>query len=243
MNEYNPSQFGEFDCDDEFADFVPAVYARDLADAQRYRDLLEDHDIPVLLAGDEADLPSSVPAGAQGMTRGVPVLVPEDFLDEASEIISEVQDEEGFVDVEDAEFDEDDDEDDDDLYGMQECDDEDLYGDEGEDEDEDDEPEDFDDDLSTCHRAHASTVGVTAHLSPCVAGRLVPISSSGRSIGRPTNYGDAHDRRSPGRNAPGRLCCPGTPRRRTPGFRSRRTRRPRPPQRTRPPSRPRPSPQ
>lgn len=27
--------------------------------------------------------------------------------------------------------------------------------------------------FGTCHRAHASTVGVTAHLSPCVAGRLV----------------------------------------------------------------------
>lgn len=27
--------------------------------------------------------------------------------------------------------------------------------------------------FGTCHRAHASTVGVTGHLSPCVAGRLV----------------------------------------------------------------------
>lgn len=27
--------------------------------------------------------------------------------------------------------------------------------------------------FGTCHRAHASTVGVTAHLSPCVTGRLV----------------------------------------------------------------------
>ena len=85
-------------------------------------------------------------ASRRGMTHGVPVLVPESLLDEASEIIA---DREGFGEFEDEEeTDEEEDEEDfglgevaagDLLGGEDDDEDESLFGDDEEDEDEDDE--------------------------------------------------------------------------------------------------------
>lgn len=75
-------------------DFVPAVFARDIDEAEEYRQLLEDHDIPAVVATDD-DLGG--PAGQKNgqrpsMTRGVPVMVPESLLDEAGEVIADRED-------------------------------------------------------------------------------------------------------------------------------------------------------
>ncbi len=71
------------------AGFVSAVFARTSEEAERYRDLLEDHDIPAIIdasggKGDDEDA-----AGGVGkMRRGFSVMVPETLLDEATEIIA-----------------------------------------------------------------------------------------------------------------------------------------------------------
>lgn len=76
-----------------FEDFVPAVMARSAHEAEEYRDLLNDHDIPAIV-GDEEGLwdparPLPRRLGLAGVSRGLPVLVPEVLLDEASVVISE----------------------------------------------------------------------------------------------------------------------------------------------------------
>ena len=69
---------------------MPAVVARSVEEADRYRELLDDHDIPAILATD--DELAHVGAGRSAITRGVPILVPEAMLDEASEIIADWED-------------------------------------------------------------------------------------------------------------------------------------------------------
>ena len=77
----------------EAEDFVPAVVARSHEEAEEYRELLNDHDIPAILQTDEEEPPGKAararPPGVQGISRGVAVLVPEAMLDEASEIIAD----------------------------------------------------------------------------------------------------------------------------------------------------------
>ncbi|MHC4981881.1 MAG: hypothetical protein ACYTF6_01775, partial [Planctomycetota bacterium] len=78
--------------DDEHEGFVPAVFARDADEAESYTELLNDHDIPAICGSAEAlDEEDSLTktAGRRGMTRGVPILVPEELLDEASEVIAD----------------------------------------------------------------------------------------------------------------------------------------------------------
>ena len=77
--EETPGQGGE----DDLTDFVPAVFARSMAEAEAYRRLLDDHDIPVIL-GESRPVESR-----SGITRGCPVLVPEVLLDDASRIIAD----------------------------------------------------------------------------------------------------------------------------------------------------------
>ncbi len=76
---------------EEYHDFVLAVFARSPEDAERYGELLNDHDIPTIVGAEQ--LPASdeedAPEGHSGITRGVPVLVPDALLDEASEIIAD----------------------------------------------------------------------------------------------------------------------------------------------------------
>lgn len=71
-------------------EFVPAVVARSETEAEEYAELLSDHDIPAVV-GDEEDVPKENSA-ARRISRGVPVLVPEALLDEASEVIADRED-------------------------------------------------------------------------------------------------------------------------------------------------------
>lgn len=79
-------------------DFVPVIVARSLDNAERFRELLEDHDIPSIL-GTEEEFPGLAgnaeedeESPATTMMHGVPVLVPEGLLDEAGEIIADRED-------------------------------------------------------------------------------------------------------------------------------------------------------
>jgi hypothetical protein len=147
------------DSDGELGDFVPAVFARSLEEAEEYRQLLDDHDIPAIVADeDQSAGPPGQPPPRKGFSRGVPVLVPEALLEEAGDVIAEhgegdafgleekeedeTEDETFTLDgAEPAEEDlEDDDEEEDDKEEDDKKDDleEDLF-DEGEDDDEDDE--------------------------------------------------------------------------------------------------------
>jgi hypothetical protein len=74
----------------EFTDFVPVAFARSLQEAEEYRQLLDDHDIPAIVdTEDHAAKHSGQSAQRQDFSHGVPVLVPEALLDEAGEVIAE----------------------------------------------------------------------------------------------------------------------------------------------------------
>ncbi|MCK4602783.1 MAG: hypothetical protein KAU28_09975 [Phycisphaerae bacterium] len=124
--------------------FVPAVFARSIEGAEIYQELLGDHDIPAIIGSDE-DLDEAKRNG-QGspergqMSHGVPVLVPEVLLDEASEIIADREDTEEFEDDEDDYDDEDDDEEPDAGDKPILDDEDDIFEDDEPDEDLDDEP-------------------------------------------------------------------------------------------------------
>jgi hypothetical protein len=123
--------------------YMSAFFARNIEEAQEYCELLSDHDIPARAGLDEELLAKADPehraASRRGMTHGVPVLVPESLLDEASEIIA---DREGFGEFEDEE--ETDEEEDEEDFGLGEVAAGDLLG--GEDDDEDEEESLFGDD-------------------------------------------------------------------------------------------------
>lgn len=90
----------------EYADFVPLVMVRSTNEAEQYCELLSDHDIPALVGGNELDSPAKNGQLASdcGMTRGVPVLVPEQLLDEAGQVIADREDVDEFlVDADEAE--------------------------------------------------------------------------------------------------------------------------------------------
>jgi hypothetical protein len=130
---YDPDSLGQ-----ESGSYVPAFFARDQEEAEEYCELLSDHDIPArcesdgdsLADADEDDEDEQRAAGRRGMTHGVPVLVPENLLDEASEVIADRED---FADFDDDE----DDEDDEDDYDLEELTEEDEHEALIDDEDED----------------------------------------------------------------------------------------------------------
>ncbi len=94
----------------ELGDFVPAVFARSVEEAEEYRQLLDDHDIPAIVGGeDRPEGRSDQPGQRGGFSRGVPVLVPEALLDEAGEVIAE-RDEADEFDLKKEEADEEEDE-------------------------------------------------------------------------------------------------------------------------------------
>lgn len=135
----------DFDSSEEQSGYVPAVVARNLEEAEAYQELLTDNEIPAVIGEiDESQKPRK-----RGMTRGVPVLVPESLLDEASEIIAQAEEEEEELGEED-EFedeDEDGDEDEEGEFDEEEEEDEEEFGleeDEEEGEFEDDEELEFD---------------------------------------------------------------------------------------------------
>ncbi|MFO8013125.1 MAG: DUF2007 domain-containing protein [Phycisphaerae bacterium] len=121
-------------------DLVLLIHAEDMAEAERYRSLLEGHGIPVAIEGDG-------PGGPRLAARGVPVLVAENLADAAADVIAELE----FIRPEGRPVDEEDifdGEETDDLEGVPAEDLDDL--DEGDDLDEDlddDLDEDLDDDL------------------------------------------------------------------------------------------------
>ena len=98
--------------------FVPAVFARSGDEADQYCQLLSDHDVPAKVGADEDPLDEDEDhraASQRGITHGVPVLVPESLLDEASEIIADRED---FAEFDDEE--EDEEEEEDETFGLAE---------------------------------------------------------------------------------------------------------------------------
>ncbi len=105
---------------------VPAVFARDAEEAQRYCELLADHGIVGIVASDDIDIETDaeeaqepqdsevqdVEGVVQGaaMTRGVAVLVADALLDEAGMVISDREDLAEFQFDQDEEEEEEDDE-------------------------------------------------------------------------------------------------------------------------------------
>ena len=68
----------------EYPDLVLLAHATNLAEAELFKVELEAHGIPAILEGEGA--PIAVTPGA-----GVPVLVPEEFADQAAELIAELE--------------------------------------------------------------------------------------------------------------------------------------------------------
>ena len=118
-------------------DYVAAFFARNIDEAEEYCELLSDHDIPARAGLDEELLAEADPdhraASRRGMTHGVPVLVPESLLDEASEVIADREDFDVFGDGEEADEEEDEDEE---VFGLGEVAADDLLGDDEDDEEE-----------------------------------------------------------------------------------------------------------
>jgi cobalamin biosynthesis protein CobT len=125
-------------------DYVAAFFARNIDEAEEYCELLCDHDIPARAGLDEELLAEADPdhraASRLGMTHGVPVLVPESLLDEASEIIADREDFDEFEDEE--EPDEQEDEED---FGIGEVAASDLISEDEEEDEEEEEELPFDD--------------------------------------------------------------------------------------------------
>jgi len=99
---------------DEETQLVPAVYARDAEEAQRYCELLADHGIAGIVADEDFE-PDDVevhgsPALGIGMTRGVAVLVEDSRLDEAGTVIADREDAAEFQFDDEDEIEDDDDE-------------------------------------------------------------------------------------------------------------------------------------
>jgi len=151
--EEEPFDIESFDKDD----YVPAFFARNIAEAEEYCQLLGDHEIPARAGLDEELLADADPdhraASRRGMTHGVPVLVPESLLDEASEVIADREDLDEFGEGEEDDVEDDEDEEDfglgevapDDLLGDEEEEEESLFGDGGDDDEEEEEEEEEDD--------------------------------------------------------------------------------------------------
>ena len=88
--------------DDELAGFVPVMFVPTVEEAERLRDLLEDHDIPSSVGADEgvdldADAADAVESIPPNPNRGTAVLVPRALLDEAQEIVADIEDSDEFV--------------------------------------------------------------------------------------------------------------------------------------------------
>lgn len=67
-----------------FEELIPVVYGRDLAEANYYRSLLDDHEIPAII-NEEAFLVVS-----DEEKSGIPVLVPDEHLAEAQDILEQI---------------------------------------------------------------------------------------------------------------------------------------------------------
>ncbi len=112
----------------DLSEYVPVIFARGIADAENFKYALEERGIPTLVESDSNGI-----SPLSTLTRRVPVLVPAEMLDDASEMIARIEQQPM------AGFDDDDlDDDDDDLDDYEDEDDEDDdEEDHGSDDDED----------------------------------------------------------------------------------------------------------
>ena len=128
----------------EYPDLVLLVHAANLAEAELFKVELEAHGIPAILEGEGAPI-----AVTPGDGAGVPVLVPEEFADQAAELIAELESAkpEGnpLADKEDL-FDEEDELDEDVDDGIEDIDEEEDLDDSELDDDDLDEEDDVEDD-------------------------------------------------------------------------------------------------
>ena len=67
-----------------FHAFVPLMFARNLAEAEFYKSLLEGRGVPVLIEDENTES-----IGLPDMGRGVPVLVADEYLSKAKEILEQ----------------------------------------------------------------------------------------------------------------------------------------------------------
>ena len=98
--------------EDKSEEFVAVVYARSLEEAEQYRELLDDHDIPAMFgtnASEDEEGKLTRRAPVRTSSRGIPIMVPEVMLNEASEVIASREELEDFA-TEDDEFEDDDEE-------------------------------------------------------------------------------------------------------------------------------------
>lgn len=121
---------------------VPVIYARTITEAEYYKGLLTSNDIPATI---EEEAEPGEPAGPAG--RGVPVLVPDQLLDEASEILAEHEEAEEDEELNEYEDLDGEDELDEDLEDEELDDDDDLDDDDEDLDDDEDDLDDYDDDL------------------------------------------------------------------------------------------------
>ena len=73
---------------DEQDDFIPILYAEDLAEAERYCQVLVDHDIPAIVDEDYEDIDSLDDAGIR---QGIAVLAPSALGEEAGSLIEQFE--------------------------------------------------------------------------------------------------------------------------------------------------------
>ena len=73
---------------DEADQYVPVLYAHSVEEAERYCQLLEDHDIPAIVDDDYEDVESF---HSSGVRQGVPVLAPGSFREEAQSLIASLE--------------------------------------------------------------------------------------------------------------------------------------------------------
>ena len=129
----------------EYTELVLLVHAANMPEAELFKTELSAHGIPAFLEGEGAGV-----AGIPDVGAGVPVLVPEEFADQAAELIAELESAKpegnALVEKEDI-FEEDEDaEEADEVDEVEELEDEDLEEDEDEDLDDEDDLDEEDED-------------------------------------------------------------------------------------------------
>lgn len=93
---------------EDLGKYVPVIYARSPEEAEKYRQLLEDHDIPAMVDEDYEPGPSRASRKA---IESVPVLVPQSLLEDAREFITEIEEITALSNEEDDLYDDEDEED------------------------------------------------------------------------------------------------------------------------------------
>lgn len=88
--------------EEELGGYVPVAYGVGLGEAQWYCQLLEDHDIPARV---DEDYSGPTFIAGKDVPAGVPVLVPESMLEEAKDVIAEVEEVGAFDDEDELEDD------------------------------------------------------------------------------------------------------------------------------------------